>query len=674
MKPFDPCIRTWEDYCRVYDYSLKHSDSFWDAVARRQLKWRKPWSQVSDNDYLTGRVRWYPGAELNVSENCLDRHIEAGHGNRRALIWVGNEVGEERIFTFLELHQEVCRVALGLEALQVKKGDRVVLYLPNIPELAISVLACARIGAVHSVIFGGFSAHSIFTRVQDCGASVIITANGTYRGDKWVDLRANVDEALGMGCQAVRHLITVARHPEGAGRTADASRQGHSTPLGEKQNISWHDWNEWLAPITAKRHVAPSHSALDPLFILYTSGSTGQPKGVLHTMGGYLTYASYTHEIVFQPRDGDVYWCTADVGWITGHTYLLYGPLANGCTTLMFEGIPTYPDPGRFWQIVDKYEVAIFYSAPTAIRILASAGDRFVTSYSRKSIRTLGTVGEPINPEAWRWYHKTVGEERAPIVDTWWQTETGGILISPLAGITPLKPGVATLPLPGVAPALLSEEGAELSGAGAGALVLKNSWPGQMNGIYNGIYGDTTKAPDGNALGRSNELPSKFYNTYFAKFPGYYFTGDGAERDCDDYYRITGRMDDVIKISGHRLGTAEIESACVTHAAVVEAAAVGVPDALTGEALHVFIVLKATATPSEELMRAMVAVVRKEVGPLATPKKIHWAPGLPKTRSGKIMRRILKQIAVGEFQALGDLSTLADPTIVEQLVQLERQR
>jgi acetyl-CoA synthetase len=642
MSAFDPSIRTWEDYLRVYKYSLQHTDSFWDAVARRQLKWKKPWSRVSESDFLKGQVSWFPGGELNVSENCLDRHIEAGHGNRRALIWVGNEVGEERIFTFSELHREVCRVALALESLQVKKGDRVIIYLPNIPELAMSVLACARIGAVHSVIFGGFSAQSIYNRVKDCGASIIITANGTYRGDKWIDLKSNVDEALAMGCPSVQHVVTVSRHPEKLSKKDPAQYSG----------VFEISWDTWLNARNSAEHLPPSHSSLDPLFILYTSGSTGQPKGVLHAMGGYLTYAAYTHEIVFQPQENDVFWCTADVGWITGHTYLIYGPLANGCTTLMFEGIPTHPDPGRFWQIVEKYQVSIFYSAPTAIRILASADDDFVKRYSRKSIRTLGTVGEPINPEAWKWYNKTVGEERAPIVDTWWQTETGGILISALAGITALKPGSATLPLPGIEPVLLNEDGTVHPGEGSGALVILKSWPGQMVGVY----GDS----------------KKFFETYFSKFKGYFFTGDGAERDKDGFYWITGRMDDVIKVSGHRLGTAEIESACIQHPSVVEAAAVGIPDSVTGEALHLFIVLKEIAVPSEELMKAMIAIVRKEVGPLATPKKIHWALGLPKTRSGKIMRRILKKIAMGEFEQLGDLSTLADPSVVEKLVTAER--
>jgi len=629
---FDPSIKNRDDYLRVTQYALQNSEEFWNAVAHRQLKWRKPWSKVSDCDYHQAKVQWFVGAELNVSENCLDRHIDSGRGDHPALIWVGNDLQEERIFTFSELHREVCRMTHALESIGIHKGDRVVLYLPNVPELAISVLACARMGAIHSVIFGGFSASSIHGRVLDCGAKLIITANGTYRGTKWIDLKANVDEAMKMGCPSVEKVIVLNRNPK------------HSYSIFP-HDLRWEDWMVSSLPVT---HKAVSHSALDALFILYTSGSTGKPKGVLHNMGGYLTYVSYSHEIVFQPKKNDVYWCTADVGWITGHSYLLYGPLANGVTTLMFEGIPTHPDPGRFWEIVDRFHVSIFYSAPTAIRVLASSGDHHVKKYSRKSLRTLGTVGEPINPEAWKWYHQVVGEERSPIVDTWWQTETGGILISPLAGISSTRPGSASFPLPGIEPKILDEKGVPVVGQASGALVMARSWPGQMAGVY----GD----------------PERFYKTYFTQYPGHYWTGDGAHRDEDGHYWITGRTDDVIKVSGHRLGTAEIESACIIHKGIVESAAVGIPDSTTGEALHVFVVLKDGIVPSPTLATELVQLVRKEVGALATPKKIHWVPGLPKTRSGKIMRRILRKVVMGEYDNLGDITTLADPTIVDKIV------
>jgi len=625
-------VKTWEDYLKVYQESLRSPDVFWETVAREKIKWRKSWSKVSEWDYRTAKVRWFLDAKLNVAENCLDRHLENGLGDQKALIWVGNAPGEERIFSFKDLHGEVCRTAHALEHLGVQKGDRVAIYLPNIPELAMSVLACARIGAIHSVIFGGFSPHSIQNRVTDCGAKLIITANGTYRGDKWIDLKGNVDEAMKMGCPTVEKVIVYPRHPE-----RPSPKKDYDLP-----------WADFVRSSLPKQHQAVAFDAEDPLFILYTSGSTGQPKGVMHAMGGYLTYVAYTYDVVFQPQKGDVYWCTADVGWITGHSYLIYGPLTNGITTVMFEGIPTHPDPGRFWDVVDKYQVNIFYSAPTAIRILAAAGDQFVNRSKRKSLRVLGTVGEPISPEAWKWYDHVVGEKRAPIVDTWWQTETGGILISPLAGITKTKPGSATLPLPGIEPRLLNDSGEEVRGAGSGALVLARSWPGQMTGVY----GDS----------------ERFYKTYFSQFPNFYFTGDGASRDEEGNYTITGRMDDVIKVSGHRLGTAEVEAACLTHSGVAESGAVGVPDAVTGEALHVFVVLKDPKTASEELKKEVVQAVRKDVGPLATPQKIYWVPGLPKTRSGKIMRRILRKIAVGEFEQLGDTSTLAEPGIVAMIV------
>ncbi len=625
-------IRSWADYEYFYKNSLEHSDEFWSAVAEYKIKWRKQWSQVSEIDFNLGKINWFLGAELNVSENCLDRHLESGKGDQIALIWVGNHPNEEKIFTFRELYREVCRASNALEALGVEKGDRVVLYLPNIPEVVISILACARIGAIHSVIFGGFSAHSIQSRVNDCGAKLILTATGTYRGNKWIDLKANIDEAMALGCPSVTKVIVCER---------DSAHGFFSQSYDLK-------WAEWLDRFGSENHLGASHSAGDPLFILYTSGSTGKPKGVLHRMGGYLTYAAYTYDIVFQPKENDIYWCTADVGWITGHSYSIYGPLANGVATLIYEGVPNYPDPGRFWRIIDQYQVAIFYTAPTALRILASAGDDFVKKYSRHSLRVLGTVGEPISPETWQWYDEVVGEKRAPIVDTWWQTETGGILISPLAGISPTKPGSASFPLPGIEPKILDDAGKEKLGSGPGTLVLARSWPGQMAGIY----GD----------------PERFYKTYFAPYPGYYWTGDGAQRDDEGFYWITGRTDDVIKISGHRLGTAEVESACLVHPFVSESAAVGVPDPITGESLQIFVLLKEGLKGSEQLAQELMDLVRKEVGSIVSLKKVYWVPGLPKTRSGKIMRRILRKMAQGEKTHFGDLSSLADPAIIEMIL------
>jgi acetyl-CoA synthetase len=626
-------IRNFEDYKRVFQYSLTHNEEFWAEIANSQITWRKTWTKVSSCDFKNASIEWFKGAELNISENCLDRHLNTNRENKVALIWEGNSPGEGRKYTFKELHREVCRVANGLISLGIKKGDRVAIYLSNSPEVAMCMLACARVGAVHSVIFGGFSAQSIQNRVNDCGAKLIITANAFMRGTKAVETKAIVDEAIALGCPSVEKVLVFERLPN------------HPTRFG----LIDVKWTDVIHSKTSTLHEAPSHHSEDPLFILYTSGSTGKPKGVLHTMGGYITYVAYTHELVFQPNENDVYWCTADVGWITGHSYLLYGPLANGTTTLMFEGVPNHPDWSRFWQIVDQHQVSIFYTAPTAIRMLAAAGDKFVKRSSRKSIRTLGTVGEPINPEAWKWYSEVVGENRAPIVDTWWQTETGGILISPLAGISPTEAGSASFPLPGIEPKLLEPSTAkELTGETSGALVLARSWPGQMRGVY----GDS----------------KRFFETYFTQYKGFYFTGDGAKRDQNGMFWIIGRIDDVIQVAGHRLGTAEIESACITHPSVAESGAVGVPDALKGEALHLFIVLKDGKEPSEALGKQIVETVRKEIGPLATPQKLHWAPGLPKTRSGKIMRRILRKIAMGEFNSLGDTSTLADPLIVQKLV------
>jgi acetyl-CoA synthetase len=624
-------IKNLDDYQRVYNYSLKNNSDFWSRVAKQQLLWRKPWTTVSECDYHDGKTAWYVGGKLNVAENCVDRHLNSGRRNKKALIWVGNEPGEEQIYTFHQLYEEVCRFSHALESLGVTKGDRIGIYLPNIPELAFAMLACARIGAIHSVVFGGFSAHSIQTRMNDCGAKLIITSNGVLRGDKWIDLKLNVDAALAEGCESIERVLVISH------------RSGRPWTRKPKDLA----WEEVIQPF--RPHSVPTHDAEDPLFILYTSGSTGQPKGVLHTMGGYLTYASYTHSLVFQPQETDTYWCTADLGWVTGHSYLLYGPLANGVTTVMYEGIPQYPNASRLWEITDQHGVNIFYTAPTAIRFLASLGAGPVAKTSRKTLRTLGTVGEPINPEAWRWYSSVVGENRCPIVDTWWQTETGGIMISPLSGITPTRPGSATLPLPGIEPKIVNQQGERLKIDEAGALVITRSWPGQMRGVY----GDSTKC----------------FETYFKDYPGNYYTGDSSRRDSENYYWILGRMDDVIKISGHRLGTAEIESACILHPDVIESAAIGVHDDITGEALHVFVVTQAGFEHTAALSENLTQLIRKEVGPLATPKKIHFVPNLPKTRSGKIMRRILKKIAVHDFENLGDISTLADPAVIEPIKQ-----
>ena len=613
-------IDSWKSYQDVYSYSIRENLAFWAQVAGERITWRSPWRSISDSSFETGKIQWFVGGRLNVAENCLDRHLYSGHGDHTALIWVGNHEHEVKKYTFKELHTEVCRVSNALERLGVQKGDRVVLYLPSIPELAISLLACARIGAIHSVIFGGFSATAIQSRVNDCQAKLIITANGGFRGEKWIDLKANIDQALELQCPTVEHVVVIPRH-------ADKPCSMNA------RDLSW----ETFIHDQASAHQAPAHDANDPLFILYTSGSTGKPKGVLHGMGGYLTYVAYTHGLVFQPQPQDVYCCTADLGWITGHSYLLYGPLANGVTTLMYEGIPTFPDPSRFWKIVDEHQVNIFYTAPTAIRILASFGDSFVQKQSRSSLRVLGSVGEPINPEAWHWYSKVVGDSRCPIVDTWWQTETGGILISPLAGITPLQPGCATYPLPGIEPKIMGD-----------SLVIQRSWPGQMIGVY----GDQ----------------NRFFETYLTRFPGLYASGDSAYQDEEGMFWIKGREDDVIKVSGHRLGTAEIESACITLPEVVESAAIGLPDEQTGESLHVFVVLQPATEKTQALTQKVAGAIRKEVGPLATPKHIHWVSGLPKTRSGKIMRRILKKIALGQGDEIGDTSSLSEPLILSQLM------
>jgi acetyl-CoA synthetase len=591
----------------------------------------KPFTEVRDVDFSdNARIRWFGDGTLNVSANCLDRHL-ATRGDQVAIIWEGDSPDESKKITYREAHEAVSRLANVLKVQGVKKGDRVTIYLPMIPEAAYAMLACARIGAIHSVVFGGFSPDSLANRVQDCESTLIITADEGLRGGKKVPLKKNADEAL-KTCPGVKSVIVV-------------KRTGGAVPMEAGRDLWYHEETAKVSADCPPEEV----NAEDPLFILYTSGSTGKPKGVLHTSGGYLSYAALTHKLVFDYRDGEVYWCTADVGWVTGHSYIVYGPLANGATTLMFEGVPNYPDVSRFWQVIDKYNVNIFYTAPTAIRALMREGEEPVKKTSRASLRILGSVGEPINPEAWLWYNRVVGDERCPIVDTWWQTETGGILISPLPGAIATKPGSATLPFFGVVPALVDNEGEILTGATDGNLCIVESWPGQARSVY----GDH----------------KRFVETYFSTFPGKYFTGDGARRDEDGYYWITGRVDDVINVSGHRMGTAEVESALVAHPKVAEAAVVGYPHDLKGQGIYAYVTLNSGEEPTEELRKELVAWVRKEIGPIASPDLIQWSPGLPKTRSGKIMRRILRKIAANEHDALGDTSTLADPGVVTDLVE-----
>ncbi|MDP2024907.1 acetate--CoA ligase [Sulfuriferula sp.] len=607
-------------------------DGFWAEQARR-LDWMTPPTSIKDVsfDKADFRIRWFGDGVLNAAWNCLDRHL-ATRGDETAIIWEGDEPSQSGGLTYRELHAEVCRMANVLKGLGVVKGDRVTLYLPMIPAAAVAMLACARIGAVHSVVFGGFSPDSLAGRIEDCGSKIVITADEGLRGGKRVPLKANVDAALERPGASIVETVLIISHAN-----ADIPIvAGRDVRYGEAKHGVSDDCP--CEPMNAE----------DPLFILYTSGSTGKPKGVLHTTGGYLFWAAWTHELVFDYRPGEVFWCTADVGWVTGHSYCVYGPLANGGTTLMFEGVPNYPDFSRFWQVVDKHKVEIFYTAPTALRALMREGDGPVKSTSRRSLRLLGSVGEPINPEAWRWYHEVVGDGRCPIVDTWWQTETGGILVSPLPGATDLKPGSATRPLPGVELQLVDAEGAVLEGAASGNLCITDSWPGQMRTVW----GDH----------------QRFFDTYFSAYPGKYFTGDGCRRDEDGYYWITGRVDDVINVSGHRMGTAEVESALVSHHQVAEAAVVGYPHDIKGQGIYAYVTLNAGVEPHDDLKKALVAHVRKEIGPIAAPDVIHWAPGLPKTRSGKIMRRILRKIAEGDVEALGDTSTLSDPGVVEELV------
>ncbi len=618
-----------EAYARLYEQSVQDPEAFWGEQGKR-LDWIKPYSKVKDVDF-TGdvHIRWFYDGTLNVSANCIDRHL-ATRGDQTAILFEGDDPGVSKAITYKDLHEQVCRLANVLKKNGVKKGDRVTIYLPMIPEAAYAMLACTRIGAIHSIVFGGFSPDSLRDRIVDCDSHFVITSDEGLRGGRKVPLKANADKAVA-NAPCVRNVLVV-------------KHTGGKVEWTEGRDLWYH---EEVASVSAD--CPPEEmSAEDPLFILYTSGSTGKPKGVLHTTGGYLVYASMTHQYVFDYKDGEVYWCTADVGWVTGHSYIVYGPLANGATTLMFEGIPTYPDISRFWQVIDKHKVNIFYTAPTAIRSLMREGEGPVKKTSRASLRVLGSVGEPINPEAWLWYYNVVGEARCPIVDTWWQTETGGILISPLIGAIGQKPGSATKPFFGVQPVVVDNEGVVLEGATEGNLCISDAWPGMMRTVF----GDH----------------ERFVQTYFSTFAGKYFTGDGCRRDEDGYYWITGRVDDVINVSGHRMGTAEVESALVAHPKVAEAAVVGYPHDLKGQGIYAYVTLNAGEEPSEELRKELVNWVRKEIGPIASPDLIQWAPGLPKTRSGKIMRRILRKIAANEHDALGDTSTLADPGVVTDLI------
>ena len=616
-------------YQEMFERAQRDPNGFWAEEAQR-IAWMKAPTKIKNTSFAGNvSIKWFEDGTLNASASCLDRHL-ATRGDQTAIIWESDDPSVSKHVTYRELHEQVCRLANVMTNFGVKKGDRVTIYLPMVPEAAVAMLACARIGAIHSVVFGGFSPDSLANRIQDCDSALLITADEGRRGGRKVPLKANADEAL-KSCPCVKNVVVV-------------KVTGGNVPMIGGRD---HDYTALCA--AASPDCPPLEvNAEDPLFILYTSGSTGKPKGVLHTTGGYMVWASFTHENVFDYHPGDIYWCTADVGWVTGHTYIVYGPLANGAATLMFEGIPNYPDSSRFWQVVDKHKVNIFYTAPTAIRALMRDGEGPVRKTSRQSLRVLGSVGEPINPEAWLWYERVVGEHRCPIVDTWWQTETGGILISPLPGATPTKPGSATRPLPGVRPIIVDGEGHELHGPCEGNLCLSDSWPGQMRTVF----GDH----------------DRFVQTYFSTFGGLYFTGDGARRDADGYYWITGRVDDVINVSGHRMGTAEVESALVAHPKVAEAAVVGFPHELKGQGIYAYVTLKLGEEPTEDLRKELVAWVRKEIGPIASPDAIQWAPALPKTRSGKIMRRILRKIAANETDSLGDTSTLADPGVVTELV------
>ncbi|RPG49201.1 MAG: acetate--CoA ligase [Gammaproteobacteria bacterium TMED1] len=619
-----------EQYEAMYDASIDQPEQFWTKKAEEFISWFKPWNTLMEQDFTKGKVSWFIEGKLNATVNCIDRHLES-RGNQTAIIWEGDNPEEHKYISFNELHESVCRLANVLKERGIKKGDRVCIYMPMIPEATFAMLACARIGAVHSVVFGGFSPQALRDRILDSDCQLVVTANEGLRGSKTIPLKSNTDQAL-VECPNVHSVIVVKR---------------------TSSEVGWKDSRDiWYHQATTEVESVCDPEIMDsedPLFILYTSGSTGKPKGVLHSTGGYMLQAAMTHKYAFDYHDGDIYWCTADVGWVTGHSYIVYGPLANGATTLMFEGIPTYPNASRYWEIIDKHKVNIFYTAPTALRSLMSEGNEYVENSSRETLRTLGTVGEPINPEAWEWYYEVIGKSRCPIVDTWWQTETGGIMISPLPGATALKPGSATLPFFGVKPVILDTDGNEIEGAGSGNLAISGSWPGQIRTVF----GDHDRC----------------FNTYYTTYKGYYFTGDGARRDEDGYYWITGRVDDVLNISGHRMGTAEVESALVLHDAVAEAAVVGYSHDIKGQGIYAFVTLMHDVEGSPALQEQLVNLVRSEIGPFAKPDLIQWAPSLPKTRSGKIMRRILRKVAANELDNLGDTSTLADPSVVKDLIE-----
>ena len=620
---------TDEQYHAMYKRSIEDSDGFWAEQAEQFITWFKPWNKVQNWDYVTAEIKWFEGARLNVSYNCIDRHLET-RADQTAIIWESDDPSADLKITYRELHEHVCRLANAMKDMGIGKGDRVCIYMPMVPEAAYAMLACTRIGAIHSVVFGGFSADSLRDRINDSTCKLLITADQGLRGGAKVPLKDNADRACETA-PSIEHMIVV-------------KRGGDAVQWTEDRDVWYHDAVSAASPDCPPEEM----EAEAPLFILYTSGSTGKPKGVQHTTAGYILYTAITHKYVFDYHDGDIYWCTADVGWVTGHSYIVYGPLANGATTVMFEGVPNYPDASRVWQVVDKHQVNIFYTAPTALRALMQQGDDPVRRTKRKSLKLLGTVGEPINPEAWEWYYHVVGEERCPIVDTWWQTETGGILITPLPGATALKPGSATRPFFGIVPVIVGQEGQTLEGAASGNLCIGGSWPGQMRTVF-GDHG-------------------RFFDTYFSTYPGKYFSGDGCRRDDDGYFWITGRVDDVINVSGHRMGTAEVESALVLHETVAEAAVVGYPHNIKGQGIYAYVTLMKGVEPTEDLRRALIQHVRKEIGPIASPDVIQWAPGLPKTRSGKIMRRILRKVAENEIDTLGDTSTLADPAVVDDLV------